>query len=171
MRQSPEDLRPRRGPIVDPRRRLTPEEASAISARGTRSAPINGKISELSRDRGFGFLVDNAGRKRFFHRSAVVNSGFDLLREGQQVQFEPRDDVKGLRAINVRPAAVARQRPGARPAPWERGNQRLDADPPRRAPAARRPAGPAPGAPAWRSSLSPFRGEPPSAQPPRRRRG
>jgi CspA family cold shock protein len=129
-----------------------------------------GKIAEMSRDRGFGFIIDNAGRKRFFHRSAVVNGAFDTLREGQPVHFEPRDDVKGLRAINVRPAAVTRPRPGGRQAPWERGNQRLDADPPRRA-APRRPAGPAPGAPSWRSSLSPFRGEPPSASPPRRRRG
>ena len=101
QREDPEELRPRRGPIVDPRRRPTPEEASAISARGTRGAVMTGKISELSRDRGFGFIVDNAGRKRFFHRSAVLNSGFDNLREGLQVQFEPRDDVKGLRAINV----------------------------------------------------------------------
>ncbi len=130
-----------------------------------------GKISELSRDRGFGFLVDNAGRKRFFHRSAVVNSAFDTLREGQQVQFDPRDDVKGLRAINVRPAAVGRGRPGARPAPWERGGGRLDSEPPRRGMPPRRAAGPAPGAPPWRSSLSPFRGEPPPASPPRRRRG
>jgi hypothetical protein len=79
--------------------------------------------------------------------------------------------VKGLRAINVRPALAGRARPGARPAPWERGNQRLDAEPPRRGTTPRRPAGPAPGAPGWRSSLSPFRGEPPPASPPRRRRG
>jgi cold shock CspA family protein len=171
LREPPEDLRPRRGPIVDPRQRLTPEEKSAISARGTRGSQMLGKIAEMSRDRGFGFIMDNAGRKRFFHRSAVMNSAFDTLREGQQVHFEPRDDVKGLRAINVRPAAVPRARPGARQAPWERGNQRLDADPPRRPAAARRPGGTAPGAPAWRSSLSPFRGDPPSASPPRRRRG
>jgi hypothetical protein len=76
-----------------------------------------------------------------------------------------------LRAINVRPAAISRPRPGGRTAPWQRGVPSLDADPPRRG-APRRPAGgQPPGAPGWRSSLSPFRGEPPSAQPPRRRRG
>jgi cold shock CspA family protein len=154
---------------VDPRRRLTPEEASQQSARGTRGGQTTGKISELSRERGFGFLVDNAGRKRFFHRSAVLGAGFDALRQGQAVQFEPRDDVKGLRAINVRPAA-ANPRGASRGTPYERGGRRPDAAQQRSGPPRRSAdGGPASNAPPWRSSLSPFRGEPPSA--PRRRRG
>ena len=131
---------------------------------------MTGKISELSRDRGFGFIVDNAGRKRFFHRSAVLNSGFDNLRQGLQVQFEPRDDVKGLRAINVRPAMVGRARPGA---VGSLGTAAISGWTPIRRVGARRPDCwvPPPVVPVWRSSLSPFRGEPPSASPPRRRRG
>jgi cold shock CspA family protein len=128
-----------------------------------RTGQAMGKVAELQRDRGFGFIVDGAGRKRFFHRSAVAGGAFDTLRPGQAVQFEPRDDVKGLRAVNVRPApANARGRAGQ----YERGGAvsrtggygaRRSAD-----------GGPAPTS-TWRSSLSPFRGDPPSAGPRRRR--
>jgi cold shock CspA family protein len=163
--------RQRRGPIVDPRRRPGPGEMPAAAGRAPRGGQATGKISELARDRGFGFLVDGAGRKRFFHRSAVLANGFDTLREGQSVQFEPRDDVKGLRAVNVRPAGAANVRSAARPGQYDRSgarhtdpNARRTGQPPRRS----ADGGPAPLS-AWRSSLSPFRGDPPSAGPRRRR--
>jgi CspA family cold shock protein len=143
----------------------------AAAGRAPRGGQATGKISELARDRGFGFLVDGAGRKRFFHRSAVLANGFDTLREGQSVQFEPRDDVKGLRAVNVRPAGAANVRGAARPGQYDRSgarhtdpNARRTGQPPRRS----ADGGPAPLS-AWRSSLSPFRGDPPSAGPRRRR--
>src|SRR5262249_49808731 len=116
----------------------------------------------------------------------VVDGGFDTLRERQAVQFEPKDDVKGLRAINVRPAPQRGRggpRPGRaagydrgagyeRPAGYDRaaGSKRATPSAARRGATGRRSAdgGPASNAPAWRSSLSPFRGDPPSA-PPRRR--
>src|SRR5262245_2340783 len=98
-----EPERGRRGPIVDPRQRPRREDAASQPSRVGGGRVAVGTISELSRDRGFGFLVDGAGRKRFFHRSAVVDGGFDALRERQAVQFEPKDDVKGVRAVSVRP--------------------------------------------------------------------
>src|SRR5262249_26070860 len=67
-----EPERGRRGPIVDPRQRPRREDAASQPYRVGGARVAVGTISELSRDRGFGFLVDGAGRKRFFHRSAVV---------------------------------------------------------------------------------------------------
>jgi CspA family cold shock protein len=150
--------RGRRGPIVDPRRRLD-SDPSARTARPSRAYPALGTIKEL-KPNGYGFLEDSAGRRRFFHRSEVVGIRFDQLRTGQKVQFDPSEDVRGLRALQVRPAPTPRPRGG------ERRGQRLDhegwAGRPRRAPDE------PPRAP-WRSSLSPFRGEPPG-RPPRRKR-
>jgi CspA family cold shock protein len=61
------------------------------------------------RDKGFGFIAPDGAAPRgedvFFHRSAVDGDGFDLLREGQRVDFEvgpdPRDPSR-KRALNVR---------------------------------------------------------------------
>jgi CspA family cold shock protein len=66
----------------------------------------NGTIKSL-RENGFGFIVpDGAGRNSdlFFHRSAVIGTEFDSLREGQQVSFDvepdPRDSSRS-RAVRV----------------------------------------------------------------------
>ena len=67
-----------------------------------------GTITSL-RDRGFGFVAADGGRPHedlFFHRSAVADNGFDLLREGQRVSFDeepdPRDPSRS-RAVRVQP--------------------------------------------------------------------
>jgi CspA family cold shock protein len=67
----------------------------------------SGTIASL-RDRGFGFIMPDGASGRgdlFFHRSAVGETSFDLLREGQRVSFEeapdPRDPSR-RRAVNVR---------------------------------------------------------------------
>jgi len=66
----------------------------------------SGTIASL-RDRGFGFIMpDGAGRgDLFFHHTAVAETSFDELREGQRVSFEeapdPRDPSR-QRAVNVR---------------------------------------------------------------------
>ncbi len=166
-RGRPEASRPRQGPIVDPRR-PSGVGGNAPRALGWGQPGVEmGTISELSRRRGFGFLVDAAGRRRFFHRSAVVGVPFDALREQQVVQFEPREDAKGLRADNVRPASAGLVR-SARSGHLSGSGARAPAGGSR---AGRSPSegGAASQSPTWRSSLSPFRGEPPTA-PPRRRR-
>ena len=61
-----------------------------------------GVIARLLIDKGFGFIRDEGGTEHFFHRSAVRNAVFELLREGQQVEFTVEDSQKGPRAGDVR---------------------------------------------------------------------
>src|SRR4026207_1456918 len=62
----------------------------------------NGTIARLLIDKGFGFIRDEAGVEHFFHRSSVRSTVFELLREGQRVEFTPEDSQKGPRAGDVR---------------------------------------------------------------------
>ncbi len=63
-----------------------------------------GTIKRLVRSRGFGFLEDNQGNEYFFHRSAVQDTNFDNLDEGQQVEFDIEREAggRGPRAHNIR---------------------------------------------------------------------
>jgi len=61
-----------------------------------------GTIARLLIDKGFGFIRDEGGIEHFFHRSAVRSAVFELLREGQSVEFTPEHSEKGPRAGEVR---------------------------------------------------------------------
>ena len=61
-----------------------------------------GTIRKLVRERGFGFILGQDGTETFFHRSALTGEGFDALTEGQAVQFDVENGVKGARAANMR---------------------------------------------------------------------
>jgi cold shock protein len=61
-----------------------------------------GTIARLLIDKGFGFIRDESGIEHFFHRSAVRHTVFELLREGQRVEFTTEESAKGPRAGDVR---------------------------------------------------------------------
>lgn len=68
-----------------------------------------GVIKKVVADRGFGFISADGGDV-FFHHSAVVDSRFDDLHEGQAVEYELDDSEgggrrrgKGPRAASVKP--------------------------------------------------------------------
>ncbi len=69
--------------------------------RRTRQMP-SGTIARLLIDKGFGFIRDESGMEHFFHRSSVRGAVFELLREGQRVDFTPEESGKGPRAGEVR---------------------------------------------------------------------
>ena len=84
-----------------------------------------GQIKTLT-DRGFGFIASNDGADVFFHMSTLESgSQFDMLREGQPVEYEADSGDRGPRATMVRivedgaaaPVAAA----AAAPAPAEGG--------------------------------------------------
>ena len=63
---------------------------------------MTGKIQTIRADKGFGFIKDDRGKEYFFHRSAVRQHVFELLREGQRVEFTIEESQKGPRAGDVR---------------------------------------------------------------------
>lgn len=64
---------------------------------------MNGTISRVLSDKGFGFIKGDDGQEYFMHRSAVRDgSVFEQLRDGQPVIFDASRGDKGLRAENVR---------------------------------------------------------------------
>ena len=65
-------------------------------------APMNGTIKRIVSDKGFGFILAGDGSEYFFHSSAVQQTAFDDLREGQAVTFDMGHGPKGPRGENVR---------------------------------------------------------------------
>lgn len=71
----------------------------------TRTDRIEGTITRLVTDRGFGVIMpDNGQRGIFFHANARRGVRFDALRGGERVSFVEEDDPyeKGPRAVDVR---------------------------------------------------------------------
>jgi cold shock protein len=66
---------------------------------------MQGTIKRVIRDRGFGFIRSADGKEIFFHRSSLQELNFDVLKEGQEVEFEMENGPKGPRAVAVRAGA------------------------------------------------------------------
>lgn len=137
----------RKGPIINQR---GPSELSraiekmgiltgrpTAPKKGGKSPATRGTVVRLDRAKGYGFIVDTLGEQRFFHRTAVLDGGFDNLQEQQSVEFEPYADERGARAQKVRPSGVA-----SRPESSTRSSK---------------PSPKTSKASAWKSDLSPFR--------------
>jgi len=63
---------------------------------------LKGKIKRLIQERGFGFISAEDGTEVFFHRSALQDTNFDTLEEGNSVEFDLEKGYKGPRAVNLR---------------------------------------------------------------------
>ena len=61
-----------------------------------------GKVKWFNERRGFGFIETDEGNDVFVHFSAIQDSGFRTLQEGQRVSFEVQQGQKGPAAENVR---------------------------------------------------------------------
>ncbi len=73
------------------------------SRRKGETVATTGRIKRLT-DRNFGFIGVDGRDDVFFHASALLDSSFDSLREGQTVEFDVEVDPrgKGDRAANVK---------------------------------------------------------------------
>ena len=89
-----------------------------------------GTIARLLIDKGFGFIRDEGGMEHFFHRSAVRGAVFELLREGQRVEFTPEESAKGPRAATF--ASSRAELPSVVPGPRHTGAGTLGSVPPAR---------------------------------------
>jgi cold shock protein len=62
-----------------------------------------GKVKWFNDQKGFGFITpDEGGKDLFVHHSEIQAEGFRTLQEGQAVEFERVEDVKGPKATKVR---------------------------------------------------------------------
>jgi CspA family cold shock protein len=62
---------------------------------------MKGTVKWFNDSKGYGFIQHNEGEDVFVHFSAIVGEGFRTLAEGEEVEFEVRDDERGLQAANV----------------------------------------------------------------------
>ena len=61
-----------------------------------------GTVKWFNDQKGYGFIApDDGGKDVFVHHTAIQEQGFRSLAEGQKVNFEITQDVKGARATNV----------------------------------------------------------------------
>jgi CspA family cold shock protein len=63
---------------------------------------VTGTVKWFDVKKGFGFLVNGAGKDVFVHFSSIEGDGFRVLKDGEQVEYEEIDSGKGLAARNVR---------------------------------------------------------------------
>ena len=63
---------------------------------------IKGSVKWFNESKGFGFITpENGSKDVFVHFSAIADTGFKTLAEGQRVEFEVTDGAKGPSAANV----------------------------------------------------------------------
>ena len=65
---------------------------------------MQGKVKWFNERKGFGFIEAENGNDVFVHFSAIQDSGFKTLQEGQSVSFEIQQGPKGFSAANVKAA-------------------------------------------------------------------
>jgi len=66
------------------------------------SNKITGTVKWFNETKGFGFITPEDGSKDIFvHFSAIADTGFKTLAEGQRVEFTIEQGQKGPAAANV----------------------------------------------------------------------
>jgi CspA family cold shock protein len=67
----------------------------------------------MVRERGFGFIRGEDGKEVFFHRSGLGGGEYDVLSEGDNVEYVVQEGPRGPRAENVK--AIQEKAAGATP--------------------------------------------------------
>ncbi|HVE89840.1 MAG TPA: cold-shock protein [Burkholderiaceae bacterium] len=63
----------------------------------------SGTVKWFNEAKGFGFVTpEDGGKDLFAHFSAIQQSGFKSLQEGQRVTFDVTTGPKGQQAANIR---------------------------------------------------------------------
>ena len=62
----------------------------------------HGTVKWFNADKGFGFITQENGPDVFVHYSAIAETGFRSLNEGDEVDFEVTQGPKGPQAQSVK---------------------------------------------------------------------
>lgn len=73
---------------------------------------MNGIVQEFNKEKGYGFIHGNDGRRYFVHFTSIQMEGFRTLTVGQAVEFEISNTNQGFQATNVR-LIPSKSRPSA----------------------------------------------------------
>lgn len=60
-----------------------------------------GTVKWFNNSKGYGFIKRESGEDLFVHFKSIVGDGYKTLKEGETVQFDVEQGVKGLQAVNV----------------------------------------------------------------------
>ena len=65
---------------------------------------VTGTVKWFNATKGFGFITpDEGGKDAFVHISEVERSGLGRLAEGQRVNFNIKQEPRGLKAVDLAP--------------------------------------------------------------------
>src|SRR5262245_40859689 len=64
-------------------------------------ARTTGTVKWFSKEKGYGFITQEAGPDVFVHHASIQGGGFKMLYEGERVEFDVIEEPKGLKAQNV----------------------------------------------------------------------
>jgi len=67
-----------------------------------------GTVKWFNEQKGFGFITQDSGPDVFVHYSAIEETGFKSLNEGDQVEFEVTQGPKGPQAKAVKKLSATR---------------------------------------------------------------
>jgi CspA family cold shock protein len=62
---------------------------------------VRGKVKWFNAEKGYGFISMEGQRDVFVHYSAIQETGYRLLKEGEDVDFEMIEGERGPQAANV----------------------------------------------------------------------
>ena len=61
-----------------------------------------GTVKWFNNKKGYGFISQEEGEDVFVHYTSIAGKGFRSLQEGDRVEFEIKQDQRGISATNVR---------------------------------------------------------------------
>ena len=97
-------------------RRLKDRTARVRGDVKTHEPPLQGTVSRLLADKGYGFITTTDGREIYFHMNSVVEAAFNDLIVGQPVRLAIAEDesAEGPQATTVRPIRSTQMIPEGR---------------------------------------------------------